>query len=73
MQQSALPAGAVEHLLGGLEPLRTLQPGFDLGRLAGGGQPDHRTPGHAVSQDTTAGTAAQLFTANQRKGGNSLL
>lgn len=54
------PAGAVKSLFDHSEAIQSLQPGFDLGGPAGGGQPHHRAPGHAVGQDPAAAAPAQL-------------
>lgn len=55
-----LPACAVKGIFGGLETIRRLQPSLDLSSLAGGGQPHHRSSSHAVTKDTTAGSASKL-------------
>lgn len=55
-----LPAGVIESLFDRLKTVGALQPGLDLGSLAGRGQLHHRSPSHAVCQDATACSASQL-------------
>lgn len=55
-----LPAGVVKGIFDGLKSVCALQPGLHLSGLAGRGQPDYRASSHAVSHDTTAGSASQL-------------
>lgn len=56
----SLPACVVKGIFNGLEPISTLQPSLDLSGLAGGGQPHHGSSSHAVTQDTTIGSASKL-------------
>lgn len=55
-----LPACVVKGIFNGLEPISTLQPSLDLSGLACGGQPHHGSSSHAVTQDTTVGSASKL-------------
>lgn len=60
------PAGLLKSLFDHVESVRGLEPGFDLCRPAGRGQPHHRTPGHAVGEDAAAAASAQLDRKHSR-------
>lgn len=55
-----LPAGVVKGLFDGLEPISALQPRLDLSSLAGRGQLHHGSSSHAVTKNTTVGSASKL-------------
>ncbi len=61
------PAGVIEDLFDGTEPLWTVQPALDLRRPTRRRHLNHRTSSHPVRQNTTAHATRQLQTPEKQR------